>query len=118
MRSGRASKDSERLVFVRVLRRSAQVLRHHFPVENSTQKPPGPKGVKRPTIHHVVFFFVRVVFQSFLIADFPHLAGWLKKVDGTPALKKTGRRPPTAAGGKTNAGTLITPRELPSIRPT
>jgi hypothetical protein len=28
------------------------------------------------------------------------LAGGEKKVAGTPALKKTGRRPPTAAGGK------------------
>jgi hypothetical protein len=33
----------------------------------------------------------------------------LEKVGGTPVLKETGRRPPTAAGGKTNAGTLITP---------
>jgi hypothetical protein len=53
--------------------------------------------------------FVRPVFQSFLTAVFLHLAGGWEKVAGTPALKKTGRRPPTAAGGKTNAGTLITP---------
>jgi hypothetical protein len=38
---------------------------------------------------HVVFFFVRPVFQSFLIAVFLHLAGGWKKVQGTPAWKKS-----------------------------
>jgi hypothetical protein len=46
------------------------------------------------------FFFVRPVFQSFPLAVFLHLAGGWKKVAGTPARKKTGGRPPTAAGGK------------------
>jgi hypothetical protein len=30
--------------------------------------------VRRPTIYHVVFFFVRVMFRSLLIAVFLHLA--------------------------------------------
>jgi hypothetical protein len=53
-------------------------------------------------------FFVRPVFQSFLIAVFLHLAGGWEKVAGTPALKKPAgdhRQPPEE---KTNAGTLIT----------
>ena len=34
----------------------------------------GKKVVRRPTIYHVVFFFVRVMFRSLLIAVFLHLA--------------------------------------------
>jgi hypothetical protein len=65
--------------------------------------------VKRPTVPHVVFFFVRPVLQGLLPAVFLHLAGGLEKVAGTPSRKKPAgdhRQPPE---DKTNAGTLITP---------
>jgi hypothetical protein len=48
------------------------------------------------------------VFQSFLIAVFPHLAmGW-KKAQGTPALKKIGGGLRPGRREKTGAATLYT----------
>jgi hypothetical protein len=53
--------------------------------------------VRHPTIYHVVFFFVRPVFQSFLIAVILHLPWGCEKALRDSCLEKIAGR---AAGGE------------------
>jgi hypothetical protein len=71
---GRPSSGLEDLPFAYVLRRSAPVGLDEYCLPFRSQKASRKRVVRRPTIYHVVFFFVRVVFRSLLIAVFLHLA--------------------------------------------
>jgi hypothetical protein len=56
-------------------------VKHNFVGRNPFQIPLGKRWSALLPLCHVVFFFVRPVFQSFLIAVLLHLAGGWKKAD-------------------------------------